>query len=244
MTKRKLEEDAAATKQSEADASDAMSILRGSSGAKKGRVSAAKMEESDVDLDNALAGLLSVSDTMRRLDKKIRLSRAKKGSSKKGELFADSKAPAGYWLIRTDVADGPVSHKSWTIIEEVFLVGVVVDMFLSRGSLSPKHYGESCWLVIKRNYDRAWAKYLEYLDDFKSGKIPEDKQAEFPFLKTMYHTTIDNHERTQGAMARHFKEMKDRCAKGTTRNFSYFLREWEEIVSCGARCMLFIDFFA
>ena len=110
-------------------------------------------------------------------------------------------------------------------------MGVVVDMFLSRGSLSPKHYGESCWLVIKRHYDAAWAKYLGYLGDFKAGKIPEEKQKELPFLKTMYHTTIDNHERTQGAMARHFKEMKDRCAKGTTRNFSYFLREWEEIVS-------------
>lgn len=122
-----------------------------------------------------------------------------------------------------------MSHKSWTIIEEVFLVGAVVDMFLSRGSLSPKHYGESCWLVIKRNYDLAWGKYLACLKEYKEGNIPQEKQSEFPFLKTMYHTTIDNHERTQGAMARHFKEMKDRCAKGTTRNFSYFLREWEEI---------------
>ena len=103
-------------------------------------------------------------------------------------------------------------------------------MFLSRGSLSPKHYGESCWLLIKRNYDSAWRKYMKFLTMLKNGEVTLEEKEKFPFMKTMHHTMIENHERTQGAMARHFKEMKDRCSKGTAKNFTYFLREWETVV--------------
>lgn len=69
MAKRKLENEEGKTNTDEVDASEGMNILQGTSATKKGRKNGVK-NEADVDLNNALAGLLSVSDTMRRLDKK------------------------------------------------------------------------------------------------------------------------------------------------------------------------------
>ena len=85
MKKRKLQDEEKVAKKSETDATDGMNILQGESASKKVKRPAGKAtEESDVDLDNALAGLLSVSDTMRRLDKKMKLGLARKRGAKKG----------------------------------------------------------------------------------------------------------------------------------------------------------------
>lgn len=80
------------------------------------------------------------------------------------------------------------SKNTWSITEEVILVGVVVERFFSRGSLcTNKHRRDAihCWSEIKILYDKAWTRL----------------KLEKP------------NERTVDQLARHYKKLKQRMTQ-------------------------------
>ena len=100
--------------------------------------------------------------------------------------------------------------RSWPHIEEVFLIGAVMERFFTRGSLSSskkKEDGEHCWTSIKNIYDHAWRTHLERTGDTRE------------FLC-----------RSANALARHYKVMKERIMHNQyseNRDFRQFYFEWE-----------------
>lgn len=100
--------------------------------------------------------------------------------------------------------------RSWPHIEEVFLIGAVMERFFTRGSLSSskkKEDGEHCWTSIKNIYDHAWKTHLSRTGDTRE------------FLC-----------RSANALARHYKVMKERIMHNQyseNRDFRQFYFEWE-----------------
>lgn len=100
--------------------------------------------------------------------------------------------------------------RSWPHIEEVFLIGAVMERFFTRGSLSSskkKEDGEHCWTSIKNIYDHAWKTHLARTGDTRE------------FLC-----------RSANALARHYKVMKERIMHNQyseNRDFRQFYFEWE-----------------
>lgn len=87
-------------------------------------------------------------------------------------------------------APEPQTTNSWSLDEEVLLVGIVVDRFIKRGSLvSARSKGSrdnDCWTTIKRTYDLAWSRFEE-----SSG-------------------TKQPTQRTLNALCRHYKVMRSK----------------------------------
>jgi len=83
--------------------------------------------------------------------------------------------------------------KSWSREEEIFLVGVVMDRFFKRGSLSSTRAdgkaNDDCWSYIKAKYDEAWTSYQA----ISNKTIPQ--------------------ERSLNALSRHYKVMKARISQ-------------------------------
>ena len=103
--------------------------------------------------------------------------------------------------------------RSWPHIEEVFLIGAVMERFFTRGSLSSskknKADGERCWTNIRKIYDHAWKRYGE----------TEERKTEKPFSFTT---------RPANALARHYKVMKERVIHGNDKTFLEYYEEWEK----------------
>lgn len=102
--------------------------------------------------------------------------------------------------------------KSWSRIEETFLVGAVMERFFKRGSLSSSRGDDDCWLFIKETYDLAWEKY-EALDGEQIPRV-----------------------RSQQALSRHYKVMKtkfaekigDEVVRDDPVTFRDYFCEWEQ----------------
>lgn len=100
----------------------------------------------------------------------------------------------------------------WSHEEEVFLVGAVLERFFSRGSLSSTKKesagskNSNCWETIKKTYDASFRKFT----DLSGQQCPP--------------------ERTENALSRHYKVMKERSLGKTQKNrvsFKKLYDEWE-----------------
>lgn len=100
----------------------------------------------------------------------------------------------------------------WSKEEEIFLVGAVLDRFFARGSLSSTKQEnadtskKNCWDTIKATYDSCFRKYSAQV----GTPIPP--------------------MRTENALSRHYKVMKERSLSKNHKNsvnFRALYEEWE-----------------
>mmetsp|Transcript_12368 Transcript_12368/g.16047 ORF Transcript_12368/g.16047 Transcript_12368/m.16047 type:complete len:293 (+) Transcript_12368:164-1042(+) len=113
--------------------------------------------------------------------------------------------------------------KSWSPDEEIFLVGVVMDRFFKRGSLSSTRAdgkgNDDCWSYIKSKYDEAWKNY-----------------------KTLTGKSIPQ-ERSLNALSRHYKVMKarisqaDMSGEGKVEDFKSYYDKFQEEYNIG-NCLI------
>lgn len=108
--------------------------------------------------------------------------------------------------------------KCWSIMEEIFLVGVVMDRFFRRGALTAANHEDGCWTEIKHLYDQAWTRY----NTLHNKEIPA--------------------KRSMKALARHYKVMKSKITQADIKgdrssNFRAYLKQWEEVYNVD-QCLL------